>query len=115
MLTRRVVTGIVTPDQGEWTPDRRSRFEVSDGARYQLRPDADLAALRAKVSSAFSQARLAEVVGCSKAFIGHLESRRNQFVVAALGARIADALNVDVGELFLPATPTARRRRQSRN
>lgn len=48
----------------------------------------------------FSLARLARYAGCSKGFISHLLSGRRRTCTTALGANIAEALQVPVDVLF---------------
>lgn len=55
----------------------------------------------------FSYDRLARYAGCSKGFISHLTSGRKSTCTPALAENIAEALDVPLRVLFVPAVATA--------
>ncbi len=57
----------------------------------------------------FSFGRLARYAGCTKGFISHLTSGRRSTCTPELAERLAEALDVPVGLLFVPSvSPTDR-------
>jgi len=59
------------------------------------------------IQRGFSYDRLARYAGCSKGFISHLTSGRKSTCTPALAENIAEALDVPLRILFVPATSTA--------
>lgn len=55
----------------------------------------------------FSLARLARYVGCSKGFISHLTAGRRRTCTPKVAERIAEALEVPLGILFVPSMSTS--------
>lgn len=59
---------------------------------------------RARLARGWSQARLADAVGTSQSHIGRMETGRDNVTIATV-AKLADALNVDRGELAIQLMP----------
>lgn len=82
-------------------PTVRARLNASDGRVRQLISPTALSAAR-KAAGHRTQAELAAAVGCSRGFIGHLESGTRTNVAAVLAAAIEEACQVSPGGLFTP-------------
>lgn len=78
------------------------------GAWMKLTSPDTLRALMAQ--RGFSYDRLGRYAGCSKSFISHLASGRKRTCTAPLAERIAEALDVPLGLLFVEGESAARGR-----
>lgn len=80
----------------------RRRKRWSKGTWMKLRSKEILDAFMA--NKGFSNGRLAQYAGCSRAFVGHLRSGHKTSCTPRLAEAIAEALDVPLVALFEPKT-----------